>query len=156
MARSLFNTKIDRLRVITLFERVRTCVECKKKYEKPKDWSWSLWNKRKYCSRGCESLAKSGSRSLNWKGGTTPQRQKDVKKWLIKAKEIRERDGHRCKRCGGGGNGATKLVVHHIKTWAEFPELRFIDLNLITLCSKCHVLVHREMKACNKNGTINL
>jgi len=32
----------------------------------------------------------------------------------------------------------SKLQVHHIKTWAKNPGLRFSTANGITLCRKCH------------------
>lgn len=40
----------------------------------------------------------------------------------------------RCNMC----KRTKKLEAHHIKPWHLFPDLRFIDWNLITLCRACH------------------
>jgi 5-methylcytosine-specific restriction endonuclease McrA len=51
------------------------------------------------------------------------------------------RDKWTCQDCGDkkGGN----LEAHHIKSFAEFPELRFAIDNGITLCKDCHKIIHR-------------
>lgn len=33
------------------------------------------------------------------------------------------------------------LEIHHIFRWADSPELRFNDKNLITLCKRCHFAI---------------
>ncbi len=47
------------------------------------------------------------------------------------------RDNRQCRKCGS----RSKLEVHHIKKWADYPTLRHELTNLICLCRKCH----REM-----------
>lgn len=49
-----------------------------------------------------------------------------------------KRDGGRCMICGSEEN----LAVHHIKAFAEYPELRLDINNGITLCKKCHMKLH--------------
>lgn len=50
-----------------------------------------------------------------------------------------KRDGFCCQwpNCGSD----ERLRVHHIRTWAEHPALRFILNNLITLCKYHHDLI---------------
>lgn len=33
-------------------------------------------------------------------------------------------------------------IVHHIKSVKEYPELRLVEDNLMSLCIKCHEAVH--------------
>lgn len=55
-------------------------------------------------------------------------------------KKVLKRDGFRCK-FPGCLYGGKKLVVHHIKRWADYPLLRYEVSNGICLC-KAH---HREV-----------
>lgn len=52
---------------------------------------------------------------------------------------VLKRDGYTCKICGT----TSDLQVHHIKSFAEYPELRFEVGNGMTLCERCHREVHR-------------
>lgn len=56
---------------------------------------------------------------------------------------VRERDGHRCQRCGANGN----LHAHHVKPRAMFPELALELDNGLTLCKECHIEEHRRLRA---------
>lgn len=62
--------------------------------------------------------------------------------WTKRSKEILERDGRKCQRCGDWNNGEGNYValeVHHIVPGKQLPkEDARIDLNLITVCSSCH------------------
>ena len=57
-----------------------------------------------------------------------------TKRWQVLRMEILERDGFRCKVCGGGG----RLEVDHIKPVRTNPELSFDPGNLQALCPSCH------------------
>lgn len=57
----------------------------------------------------------------------------EYSKWR---KEVKERDNNQCQWPGCGSH--KRLQVHHIKTWAKYPALRFTTANGITLCRKCH------------------
>lgn len=106
-----------------------------------------------------ESLCKSAKRGENnhkWKGGITS----DDKKLRIKFnKTLRKivlfRDNYTCCLCGVVGG---KLMVDHIKPWAEFPYLRFDISNCRTLCDRCHYFVTfgHTMPVNVKNWGINL
>lgn len=47
---------------------------------------------------------------------------------------VKERDLYKCVKCGT----TEKLTVHHIKSWKEYPDLRFEISNGLTLCVYCH------------------
>ncbi|RXG62821.1 HNH endonuclease, partial [Candidatus Atribacteria bacterium 1244-E10-H5-B2] len=84
----------------------------------------------------------SGEKCYNWKGGITPFRTKiwRSKQYQNWRKEVFERDDYTCQKCGArNGNGKEiYLIPHHIKSFAKYPELRFILNNGITLCEDCH------------------
>ena len=61
------------------------------------------------------------------------------RKWRI---AVIERDGKRCSKCGAEDD----LQVHHIKSFADRPDLRFRVDNGITLCRKCHKQLHKEKR----------
>lgn len=54
-------------------------------------------------------------------------------------KEVYKRDKHTCQ--WPGCSSKKKLNAHHIKTWADFPSLRFTLDNGITLCYNHHKLI---------------
>lgn len=49
-------------------------------------------------------------------------------------RSILDRDGRQCVECGSTDN----LEAHHIRTWKDYPELRFVVDNGVTLCVGCH------------------
>lgn len=50
--------------------------------------------------------------------------------------DVKKRDNYQCQWPGCGTN--KRIQVHHIKTWAKHPGLRYTIANGITLCRKCH------------------
>jgi hypothetical protein len=89
---------------------------------------------------------KMGKNHWNWKGGITPFRTKiwhssEYKKWRM---AVFIRDNFTCQFCGVRshmGLGKTVyLEAHHIKSFKDYPELRLVVENGITLCRECHNL----------------
>lgn len=56
-------------------------------------------------------------------------------------KDVINRDKE-CRVCGTTDN----LQAHHIRSFSEFPLLRFCIENGITLCERCHKELHRKEK----------
>lgn len=85
-----------------------------------------------------------GENNPAWKGGTTPERQRLYRAghWQELVKQIYERDGYTCQRCGAPKTARRGLHAHHLAPWADAPALRFDHANLITLCRTCHEWVH--------------
>ena len=86
--------------------------------------------------------SKKGSDSHSFKDGKLEERRGqrfsiEYKRWRF---DVFSRDKFTCQKCGynKGGN----LNAHHIKTFAEYPELRFDINNGITYCEPCHKLEH--------------
>ena len=73
----------------------------------------------------------------NWKGGKGRESKilygsRMYKQWR---RQVFQRDNYFCQFCGIKG---TYLEAHHIKSWADYPELRFDLNNGMTLCKECH------------------
>lgn len=62
---------------------------------------------------------------------------KQYKDWR---KAVYSRDNHTCQ--WPGCDQKTKLNAHHIKTWSEYPSLRYQISNGITLCKYHHKMIH--------------
>lgn len=67
------------------------------------------------------------------------------------SKLVKQRDGFRCRICGEEGTNA-----HHIYCEGYFPELRLDMDNGVTLCRKCHTLVHRGKFGAKNKGKYSI
>jgi hypothetical protein len=74
---------------------------------------------------------------MNYKQKRDLTRDKQ-RKW---AYNIFKRDNYTCQICGNRG----KLNAHHIKSWKNFPDLRFDINNGISVCEICHYKVHKNV-----------
>jgi len=65
----------------------------------------------------------------------------EYKEWRNK---VFERDNFTCQICGDdrGGN----LNAHHIKSFKDYPELRYDINNGITYCEECHIKIHKQLR----------
>lgn len=85
----------------------------------------------------------------NWKGGLTDKYHiiRNCMEYKLWRKSVFERDNYCCRMCGDhnyDGRGESIYIhAHHLKSFANFPELRFSIDNEITLCLDCHKEVHR-------------
>ena len=100
---------------------------------------------RKYCSTACASVGKSGANNHFWKGGITSAHQSFFAstEWKSICRIVWARDRRVCQRCGDIHEKGKRLhEVHHIASWAKFPELQRDIANLVLLCYGCHKFVH--------------
>jgi len=92
-----------------------------------------------------------GDKNPHWKGGVHQKNLQEratgaYKQWRLKALEMH---GNACQRCGVV-KGKTceccgdkiSLHIHHVKSFAEYPELRYDPKNSEVLCKKCHGISH--------------
>lgn len=63
-------------------------------------------------------------------------------KWKNKRTIILKRDSYLCKECARFGKRTIASTVHHIFPVELFPELAFVNINLISLCESCHNKMH--------------
>jgi len=85
------------------------------------------------------SIAKKGKKGRPYKSP----------RYLRFRRDVLERDGWKCQwpRCGKEIWDGTRLVVHHIKRWADYPKLRYTVDNGICLCWDCHqITIGKEQK----------
>lgn len=81
--------------------------------------------------------AKYGKENSNWKGGHRKERKIEMSRSAYKdwRNQVFTRDNHTCQLCNTRGG---YLHADHIKTWSEYPELRYDVSNGRTLCMACH------------------
>ena len=83
-----------------------------------------------------------------WEKTNKDYRQsKEYKEWR---ESVFVRDGFKCQVCGQVGG---ELNAHHIKTFKDYPTLRFDVNNGITLCAKCHRELHKRLRNGDKTSS---
>ena len=115
----------------------RICPTCGKifiaKASEDKYCSWECYNKDRHMPKGQEHW--------NWQGGISLLNDhRDSAQYKAWRQAVYERDHYRCVICGS----KEKLNAHHIKSWKEYPELRYDVNNGITYCEKCHIEWHKK------------
>jgi len=114
----------------------------------------SLWKKTKYWlgkhhteeerKQISETKKKSdktprGEKHHNWKGGISSEINniRGSLEYILWRDAVYKRDNWTCRICGEHCKKGN-IVAHHLQKFSEFPELRFIIDNGLTLCRKCH------------------
>lgn len=83
-----------------------------------------------------------GENNPKWKGGITPEHKRIRKspEMSVWRNNVFERDCYSCQYCGYDKGHIIR--AHHIFPFAEYPDLRFVVENGVTLCERCHILAH--------------
>jgi len=93
-----------------------------------------------------------GVDSPTWKGGKTVEMLREragmpYRVWRTSAIALR---GNKCQQCGTQDGSVceccgtrVKLHVHHIHSFAKYPEQRFDPQNSEVLCPRCHYSRHK-------------
>ena len=78
-----------------------------------------------------------------WKGGHSSEnkRIRGYVEYRLWRESVFARDNWVCQKCKRKG---AYLNAHHIKNFAQYPELRFAIDNGITLCKECHMKFHKK------------
>ncbi len=87
-----------------------------------------------------------------WKGGVSNTNLRwrsggEYKRWM---RAVKKRDG-KCLVCGSTNN----LEAHHIKSFNEYPELRFVVKNGFTMCYEHHIEFHKKYGNKNNRQQLN-
>jgi|SRR6185312_10298482 len=53
--------------------------------------------------------------------------------------EVFERDGNKCVRCGQMSYPGHTLSPSHVYPKGKYPRLRFLSINILTMCYGCHI-----------------
>lgn len=89
------------------------------------------WYNAKHFQKGKDHPRYKGNKRTD-----ATRNQYPYKKWRW---DVFKRDNFTCQICFKRGG---RLHAHHIKHWAEYPELRFELDNGLTLCVDCHSNLH--------------
>ncbi len=107
---------------------------------------------------GLSMRGKVGPLNRNWKGGKTAENLRlrgsiEYREWKRAALALR---GCKCQACGVADGTVceccgTEIVlhVHHVMSFAKYPETRFDPKNSEVLCPKCHHSRHRRKNRVN-------
>ena len=114
------------------------CKCCDKKYQTHR--SQKKWRGSSFCSRKCRIKFYVGKKHPLWKGGPKARKVRDASsyRYVRWRNKVFKRDDWTCQACearSAKGN-PVELRSHHIKAWKDYPKLRFIIKNGITLCAK--------------------
>ena len=96
------------------------------------------------------SEAQRGEKCYLWKGGVTTE-NKRIRKGVenrLWREAVFARDNYTCQKTGVRGG---RIRSHHIRNFAQWPELRFAIDNGITLSEKAHKEFHRIYGIKNNN-----
>jgi len=130
-------------------ERSKVCPHCKVRF----DWSGQphqTWLKQIFCSKPCADKG-----GLRHSGENHPNYKADGRKRTLRGKHsawaraVLSRDKATCQHCGISG---VELHAHHVKLFADFPDLRWEVSNGLTLCYKCHWNLHTALTANGVNS----
>ncbi len=123
----------------------RSRIAVKERWKNP-EYKKMVGNKISESSKGKKILPhqgfQKGENHWNWKGGSTPEHKKIRRsiEYRLWRESVFKKDDYICHKCNIRGG---KLHPHHILNFADFPKLRMLTENGITLCVKCHKQFHK-------------
>lgn len=114
----------------------------------------SVFEGVKFCSHACQvagQYRRTGEDHPGWRPDS--RRESRAGQHGSWARKIISRDKGVCQHCGATD---VELHAHHIKSYADHPDLRWDLSNGITLCFKCHWDVHygANAKEVNSGNTL--
>ena len=65
-------------------------------------------------------------------------------KWKNKREKILRRDEYLCQECRRYGRTTPATTVHHIYPLEQYPEWKWANWNMLSLCDACHNKMHNR------------
>lgn len=133
-----------------LFEKGNTLYKKRKNYvEKEKQIFCVCGNKKteraKLCrSCSCVDVGKKirGEKHPRWKGGVSSvsSRIRQSREYKLWREAVFKKDNFTCRFCNARNGNGKKIILNadHIKSFCDYPKLRFVVDNGRTLCDNCH------------------
>lgn len=105
-----------------------------------------IYRDKMIASKKKSQLVPRGEKHHNWKGGVTPKHNmlRGSLEYILWRNAVYKRDNWKCRICEMKcmkGN----IIAHHLKKFADYPELRFVVDNGITLCRRCHIQIEKPI-----------
>lgn len=130
---------------------IKNCIICNKEFRTHPSDVYHVC-----CSKRCRTIKRSNSLKNNkrsWRGGNTPLNQllRNSSMYKIWRELVFLRDNFTCQNvnCSYCQNKQGIIIhPHHIKSFVEYPELRFVLSNGITYCKEYHLEsgLHKKFK----------
>lgn len=76
--------------------------------------------------------------------------------WRGKRLEILSRDNYECQRCKKLGRVSKADTVHHVKELGDRPDLGMTNDNLMSVCFRCHNIIHERFDGEDVEPRINI
>jgi len=130
--RNSIKRSVKRKILFSQIEKVKKCLVCDKEFEIRQQF-----RKQKYCSEQCSKRAE----RLFGKKRQTDLDYKNRTRYGGNQFNVLERDNYTCQIC----ENTNQLVIHHKDLSGQSDNPNNDMDNLITLCRRCHINIHRNL-----------
>jgi len=110
------------------------CYQCGNEVNRHKSEIRKRKGDKDFCCSQCWYEYNQRKNHYNWQGGQSERMAPGYSGWRRK---VLKRDRGFCRLC----HSTTKIEVHHIKKFSQYPKIRWEVSNGISLCEDCHKLV---------------
>jgi hypothetical protein len=113
--------------------------------------TWILGKTHSEATRKKIGNAHRGEKCNFWKGGVSEPRGRHMgRRYVNWRTKVFKRDDWTCQMCGSRKGDKE---AHHVRSWSNFPLLRYRTKNGTTLCKRpCHILANREQRKVEMKG----
>lgn len=112
------------------------------------------YNDKIYCHDCVYKLTRTGINHHNYNPNLTEEDRiykRNYSEYVDMVKSVLARDNYTCQCCGKKSDAG--MVAHHLYGYANYPQYRLDQTEIITLCGNCHIAFHNWY--CDKYGVKN-